>query len=133
MADLGTIHEPWAANTPPRRFKRERTPGWKKPAGSRCVTRPGYLGNPFDYVELMYEGRSERQARADATRMYAKWLDGRLDRPDLEARRQRVLAEIPRLAGLHLGCYCPLPANGEEDHCHAAVLLQLANATGGLR
>jgi hypothetical protein len=31
------------------------------------------------------------------------------------------------LAGWDLACWCPLPEPGEPDHCHAAVLLRLAN------
>jgi hypothetical protein len=30
------------------------------------------------------------------------------------------------LAGKSLACWCPLPAPGEPDHCHAAVLLAVA-------
>lgn len=36
------------------------------------------------------------------------------------------------LAGKDLACWCPLPAPGEPDICHAAVLLELAN-DGGTR
>lgn len=31
------------------------------------------------------------------------------------------------LAGRDLGCWCPLPAPGQPDLCHAAVLLAVAN------
>lgn len=42
----------------------------------------------------------------------------------------RVTADDARreLAGFDLACWCPLPAGGEPDICHAAVLLELANA-----
>jgi hypothetical protein len=32
------------------------------------------------------------------------------------------------LAGKSLACWCPLPAEGEPDICHAAVLLDIANS-----
>ncbi len=36
--------------------------------------------------------------------------------------------EIRReLAGKDLACWCPLPAPGKSDDCHAAVLLEVAN------
>jgi hypothetical protein len=43
--------------------------------------------------------------------------------------RHPELAERARseLAGKDLACWCPLPAPGEEDVCHAAVLLTAAN------
>jgi hypothetical protein len=31
------------------------------------------------------------------------------------------------LAGRDLACWCPLPAEGEPDHCHARVLMEIAN------
>jgi hypothetical protein len=41
-----------------------------------------------------------------------------------------TLADLRRdLAGRDLMCWCPLPEPGQPDHCHAAVLLKLANGT----
>ena len=31
------------------------------------------------------------------------------------------------LRGRNLACWCPLPALGDDDECHAAVLLRVAN------
>jgi hypothetical protein len=31
------------------------------------------------------------------------------------------------LRGRNLACWCPLPALGEDDECHAAILLRIAN------
>jgi hypothetical protein len=36
------------------------------------------------------------------------------------------------LGGRDLMCWCPLPADGEPDHCHAAVLISLANQAAGV-
>lgn len=35
------------------------------------------------------------------------------------------------LAGKSLACWCALPAPGQPDHCHAAVLLRIANEVPG--
>ncbi len=42
--------------------------------------------------------------------------------------REKVLAALPTLRGKNLACWCPLPGVGEQDDCHAAVLLELANS-----
>ncbi len=39
------------------------------------------------------------------------------------------LLEVAPLKGKNLACWCELPKDGEEDQCHAAVLLALANET----
>jgi len=31
------------------------------------------------------------------------------------------------LRGKHLACWCALPGRGEDDQCHAAILLRIAN------
>lgn len=110
----------------PRRFRQSRLSGAHKPENSLCVSRPGYMGNPFEVADFLAPDVTEAQARAAAVRMYQDWLTGRLDRPDLEVRRQRVLTRIPKLRGVNLGCYCELPDAGEVDWCHAAVLLAIA-------
>lgn len=38
-----------------------------------------------------------------------------------------IYAIRKELRGHNLACWCPLPAPGEPDHCHAAVLLEIAN------
>jgi Domain of unknown function (DUF4326) len=55
---------------------------------------------------------------AEAVRLY---LEHVASRPDVTAGIQRDLA------GRDLACWCPLPADGEPDTCHAAVLLVIAN------
>lgn len=41
-------------------------------------------------------------------------------------QRAKLVDGLPDLRGKNLGCWCPLPAPGEPDCCHAAVLLELA-------
>jgi hypothetical protein len=50
-----------------------------------------------------------------------------LYRAYLAARPRLAEAARLELAGRDLACWCKLPAAGEPDHCHAAVLLELAN------
>jgi hypothetical protein len=57
-------------------------------------------------------------ATATAVRLY---LENVASRPDVAAGIQRDLA------GKDLACWCPLPAAGEPDICHAAALLVIAN------
>ena len=49
------------------------------------------------------------------------YLEHVASRPDVAAG---ILEDLP---GKDLACWCPLPAAGEPDMCHAAVLLVMAN------
>lgn len=40
---------------------------------------------------------------------------------------KRIAMELDRLRGRNLACWCPLPAEGQPDLCHAAILLRIAN------
>ena len=39
-----------------------------------------------------------------------------------------VAAAQAELVGKNLACWCPLPTGYDHDECHAAVLLEIANA-----
>lgn len=86
----------------PQRIQRQRTKGWRMPAGAVYVGRPGKFGNP---LPLPFE-----QA------MYRRWLVLGSDRAN------RVLASINELRGKDLACWCKPGAP-----CHADVLLELSN------
>jgi hypothetical protein len=137
----------------PTRIQRRRTKGWHAPDGAVYVGRGTRWGNPYrlgdtqvrmpgiDGSEWQHEGRlgktsGQRHAFVhpdrsmtwhlvqDATaeqvvELYRRWL---ADRPELAA------AARDELAGRDLMCWCPLPEPGQPDHCHAAVLISLANA-----
>lgn len=82
------------------------------PPNTRCVTRPGTFGNPFETAA-----------------MFRVWLARLLDggpKPALETeatRKMAVIAErIEELRGKNLACYCHL-----GDRCHADALLESAN------
>ncbi len=85
--------------TKPARIQRKRTKGWKKPANTVCVTRPGRWGNPYDWKTL---------GKAEAVRLFEK----------------NILPTLPvhELRGKNLACWCKA---GEP--CHAESLLRAAN------
>ncbi|CAM5506753.1 hypothetical protein SANTM175S_07205 [Streptomyces antimycoticus] len=122
-----------AANGGPIRIERKRIPGWRKPDNCVIVTRPSRFGNPFTVAGAIDNGYAEtpEQARAICTTVFRSWLRGNRDwwmGPKADATRERILDSLPDLRGRDLACWCPLPAEGQPDHCHAQVLLELANA-----
>jgi hypothetical protein len=117
----------------PARIQRRRTKGWSKPDNCVIVSRPSRFGNPFTIAGALEWGGADttEQARELCTTAFRSWLRGNRDwwmGPEVDATRERILAELPKLRGKDLACYCPLPAEGQPDHCHAAVLLRLANS-----
>lgn len=101
----------------PKRIQRKRTKGWKMPANTVYVGRPGRWGNP--YRAGMFRGYD----RADAVEDYKKWMAGGIE--------GRVFAGLPpttkeirqHLRGSNLACWCPPGAV-----CHADILLKIANS-----
>jgi Domain of unknown function (DUF4326) len=115
----------------PLRFTYRR--GQRKPLNAFWCGRPGAFGNPFK-VEIF--------GHAHAVALHRDWLGGKSISPDvlaragltadaLSAKRAVVLRRLPELRGRNLGCYCPQPAPGQPDVCHAVYLLELANAHRG--
>jgi hypothetical protein len=124
----------------PIRIKRERTTGWRladhttSPLGATYVGRPTRFGNPYrlirqgagwvvqfgDHGGSVGTFHSDSEARRYATEAFRVWIN-LLEQADI-LRLFRAL-----LHGRDLVCWCPLPADGQPDHCHAAVLLQLVN------
>ena len=97
------------------------------------VTRPGLWGNPWPVSEaeqFIRDGARELGEFGSAREIAVSWYDiwittgtatcGRYLPPTIGMVRER-------LCGRNLACWCPLPAEGEPDHCHASVLLRLAN------
>jgi hypothetical protein len=144
-----------ADTTTPVRIQRKRTPGWtlagatNNPLGAVIVSRPSRFGNPFVIVGQTVVApddssdaptlacTSPEGARKWAAHLYDDWLSG--TGPDVYRvngrtyDRRRLLADLESgvLTGRDLACTCPLPEPGQPDHCHAAVLLKLANAAAG--
>ena|SRR5690606_10520597 len=119
----------------PKRIQLRRTKGWRKPEGAVVVSRPSKWGNPFS------------QWDGDPVENYRHLLNGILDRAELRQRlcydkqplradavidrlldqRDFVRANIGRLRGKDLCCWCPIISRGGYVPCHADVLLSLAN------
>ena len=120
-----------------KRLQQRRTKGWRKPEGAVAVGRPGRFGNPFtiDGAILAGYASTTAEARKVVVNAFRDWLHGDTwaagSSPEWEETRLRFLTGLPELAGKDLMCWCPLPEPGQPDHCHAAVLISLANTPEG--
>jgi Domain of unknown function (DUF4326) len=115
----------------PQRVQLRRSKGWHMPPGTVKVDRTTLFGNPFPIKEYGHDR---------AVELHRAWLSGGADRglgdagipagrlEELAALRAKVLAALPALRGKNLACWCRLPRPGQPDNCHAALLLELANA-----
>lgn len=123
----------------PARLQRLRTKGYRAPEHSVYVGRPTRFGNPFtiapaafqkggplDMWAVTHKGQvlarwdDKTAARADATDRYARWI-----REPAQHDARRLFRAL--LYGRDLTCWCPLPVDGQPDHCHAAVLIKLVS------
>lgn len=118
----------------PRRIRLSRAKGFRLADVSdnyKVVSRPSKFGNPFTVADCLDDDPTQtvEGARARCVRLFKGWLAGTqtFSNPDLERRRTWIFEHLHELRGKDLACWCPLPADGQEDHCHAAVLLALAN------
>ncbi len=83
------------------------------PENAVRVCRPTKWGNSF---------KVEQYGREQAVYLFRQYI-GHPNTPhgfDFE--------DIEQLRGKNLACWCPLPEPGQPDICHAAVLLEIANA-----
>jgi hypothetical protein len=90
---------------------------------ARVVARPGRFGNPWTVEGARaagYQGTDE-DLRCYCTGMFRNGLRHKLPLV------HHMLNRLKDLRGHNLACFCPLPAPGQPDHCHAAVLLEVAN------
>lgn len=103
----------------PERIQRKRSKGWRMPANTASVCRPGPFGNMFIVSPTRKPGaRSGGEyicvpTAWDAVECYREFLK---ERPDMV---EKVKVE---LRGKNLACFCRV---GEP--CHADVLLEVAN------
>lgn len=96
--------------------------------------RPGSFGNPFTIkhaFEIGYlRGASDTEVRDFLCACFKRWLggnDGLWQGPESDARRLTISTRIKEMRGHNCACWCRLPEPGQPDHCHAAVLLEIAN------
>lgn len=102
------------------------------PPNTVKVTRPGPWGNPFAVTATQdakaVVGAYRTVMRGSQSKVYAscKDEDGQpnpIGALQLLVWRNTMLKRLPELRGKNLACWCPLDAK----HCHADVLLKLAN------
>lgn len=105
------------------RLQLSRKKGYRKPKGAIVVSRPTRWGNPWSV--------KDGYSREAAVAFFAEYLEVRRDPQVSDGVGYPSDEEIRReLGGRSLACWCPLPAPGEPDHCHATVLLDLAAKAG---
>lgn len=126
----------------PIRIQRQRTKGWRMPAGVIYVGRPSLWGNPFDFrssehcwTALAYGCKGDpagrREASVRAFRLWmsvgeTRWAEFRHGKKAFRPSPTIELAAPPSidpLRGHDLACWCAI-----GQSCHADVLLDLANA-----
>lgn len=103
----------------PKRIQLRRTKGWRMPENTVKVDRTTKWGNPF------MVGKPGGQYAANVMNRRHAWQLYRSIALDNDKLRAEAQAE---LRGKNLACWCPLPEAYNHDECHAAVLLELANA-----
>lgn len=122
----------------PERIQQRRVKGWRLPLGAKSVARPSRFGNPFRVVTVDKHGHYPFGWKVAGDPSVA--ANGMIYTTEIAARERAVTLfraelarpswqeRLPELRGLDLACFCPLPAPGETDWCHAAVLIEVSNA-----
>lgn len=114
----------------PERVQLSRRKGWRMPANTVSVVRPGRLGNPFTVAAAIDSGYATKEnAGAFVVECFRDWLTQRSKAnadwwtgPESDRRRAEIIGLLGDLRGKNLACWCPL-----GRPCHADVLLELAN------
>lgn len=96
----------------PERVQLKRTKGWRMPPNTVKVDRTTGYGNPFPVKNC-------RDAQ-DSVDRFRNHLESIIDEPS-------VRANIERLRGKNLACWCKITSPDEYVPCHADVLLSIAN------
>lgn len=107
----------------PERIQRQRTKGWRMPAGAVYVGRPSKWGNPYRIASAIEHGfATGKTARHVCVEMFR-------ETPELEMRYPTRAEIRGELRGKDLACWCPLvDADGNPVPCHGDVLLEWANS-----
>ena len=108
----------------PRRIQRQRTKGWRMPEGAVYVGRGTKWGNPFRVGTVGPDDCMVCRDAAEAVLKYRSELTTFGDSVNFTGCTPTEIRE--ELRGKDLACWCPL-----DQPCHADVLLELANSTGG--
>ena len=100
----------------PKRIQRQRTRGWRMPAGAIYVGRPTKWGNHIKVGDYGKSPQARRTAHWLAVLGFEKSI---MWHAEGDAYREAVKRE---LRGHDLVCWCRL-----DEPCHADVLLRIAN------
>ena len=100
----------------PQRIQLSRRKGWRMPENTIKVDRTTRWGNPY------LGGRDGDGNRSHLVELFRVYLECHPE------GWQLAMDARAELHGRNLACWCPLPAPGERDVCHAAVLLEIANS-----
>lgn len=112
----------------PIRIQLSRARGWRMPENTVRVDRATVFGNPFRVDQCREAGfrGTDADLAHRCVEAFRVWLGphwrANWDGPESEAARAALLAALPRLRGKNLACWCRPGA-----HCHADVLLDIAN------
>ena len=102
----------------PQRVQLKRTKGWKMPPNTVKVDRTTKWGNPFVVGKSGGAYTAKVMDRRHAYLLYKS----------IAADNEKLVADArAELRGKNLACWCPHD-DPYEDCCHAAVLLEIANA-----
>ena len=101
-----------------KRVTLSRAKGWKMPPNTVKVDRTTKWGNPFKVGAVNPYGTITKDAR-HSWQIYLGF-----------APQNQLLVATARdeLRGKNLACWCKKPAPYQDDACHAAVLMKLANS-----
>ena len=79
-----------------------------------------HFGNPFSHIQL--PNTVLVKDRDEACDAFAEWIEGTGFQDVEPERRTWILANLSKLRGNSLGCFCA------PKRCHAETLMALANA-----
>ena len=91
-----------------------RKRGWRMPANTVKVSRPGKWGNPFVV--------GPERTQGEAVGAFRLWLTIDGVTAGIPERKQWMLEHLHELRGKNLACWCK-----KGTPCHADVLMELAN------
>lgn len=113
----------------PKRIKRERRRGWRKPVGAVTITRPGRYGNPYRVTRKRDGWHVVVISQPHQDDLDLGRFDTKLEATKYSIKRFRKLVrsaewkeKVRELRGKDLCCWCDL-----DMPCHGDVLIELAN------
>lgn len=118
----------------PDRLQLSRARGFRLPENAVSVARPGRWGNPYrvgvfglPLAVQLFRNSMEGFWSPGLVAHLSDELAAEAYRCHSDLRNRVRKLDVRELRGKALACWCPVPAAGEPDLCHRAVLLDLAN------